>query len=107
MPRASFRGDIPADALVTVRFLADFSNSGTAVFMVGSGPFGNDPIAKVDLVAPGGSSTLDIQTPTEGIVKVVVDFREQDDSGRLEVTARGFADSDSIINDQSWTYAAV
>ena len=107
MPRASFRGDIPADALVTVRFLADFSNSGTAIFMVGSGPFGNDPTAKVDLVAPGGSSTLDIQTPTEGIVKVVVDFREQDDSGRLEVTTRGFADSDAIINDQSWTYSAV
>jgi hypothetical protein len=104
---ASYRGDIPSNTTVKVRFLADFSNSGTAVFMVGSGPFGNDPTAKSALVAPGGSSTLDIRTPGEGIVKVVVDFREEDDSGRLEVTSGGFSDSDSIIDDQSWTYSAV
>jgi hypothetical protein len=103
----SFRGDIPAKTKAQVKLSGDFSNSGGAVLMVGSGPFGGDATAQSVVVAPGGSSTLTIDTPDDGIVKVVVDFMEDNDSGLLEVTATGgFRDSDPIIGDTSWTYSA-
>lgn len=108
MPKGSFRGDIPPNTTATIRFLADFSNSGTAILMAGSTSFGGAPTAKSVVVAPGGSGSLDIPVPQDGIVKVDVDFRADDDSGRLEVsTAGGFADSDPVIGDQSWTYSVV
>jgi hypothetical protein len=102
----SFRGDIPANTMAEVKLSADFSNSGNAILMAGSGPFGSDPTGKSTVVAPGGSDTLKIQTPNEGIVKVVVDFSDDDDSGVLEVkTSGGFKDGDPIAGDTSWTYS--
>jgi len=108
MPKGSYRGDIPPNTTATIRFLADFSSSGTAILMAGSAAFGGTPTTKSAVVAPGGSGTLDIPVPKDGIVKVDVDFRADDDSGRLDVsTTNGFKDGDSVVGDQSWTYSIV
>jgi hypothetical protein len=100
-----YRGDITANTMAEIKLLADFSNTGSAVIVAGVGAFGGDAKVQSAVVAPGGSGTLTLKTPTEGILKIFVDFPMDDDSGRVEVKAGAFSDGDSISGDTIWTYS--
>jgi hypothetical protein len=102
-----YRGDIPPNSTVNVKLSTDSANSGSAIMMVGTGAFGGQATGTSVVVAPGGSGSRQVKSPAAGILKVFVDFADDDDSGRLDLSAPGgFTDGDEIAGDTVWTYSA-
>jgi len=102
----SYRGDAPANATITITLTADSNNSGKAMLTAGVGVAGGEPKGGAELVDPGKTGSVTVKTPKKGILKVVVDFTDEDDSGDLEVTGPGgFSDGETIEGDTVWTYS--
>lgn len=98
----AFKGEIAIGANVDIKFSSDFSNGGTAILTAGAG----EAPSKATSIAPGTSDTIRLSKVKVGILRIVVDVKEDDDSGRLEVKENGNIKNDeAIMGDTSWAYS--
>jgi hypothetical protein len=101
-----YRGDAPPNATVTVTLRTNITNSGDAFLVATSAPFSGGGNGESTVVAPGATGSVHVVTPASGILKVDVDYKDDDvDAGQLDVTATGFHDGDVVQGDTDWTYS--
>jgi len=105
-----FKGAVTDGTAMTVQFLSDHSNSGSAHVLVTHGKSGGGSNIETDTVAPGGSSTIKMPLNGRGMFSVMIDMALDSDKGWLIVTADTKplpTSNGSILGDTRWTYSVV
>jgi hypothetical protein len=103
----TFRGGIARNSDVSIRLTATPSNGASAVLLAGAPAPGGAPNSDTTVVAPGGAGAVSVRTGNEGLMQVVTDFKDDHDSGTLEVLVNGAGvDSGRVSGDlTTWTYS--
>jgi hypothetical protein len=106
----AYKGDIPKGSSVETELSVGNGAGGSALLSLGFSDNDGGEDAQSVTVAPNGSERVSVQTnpkPT-GILRVVVDFNSNSDTGRLVVTVNGKTRHDeSVTGDTSWSYSLV
>jgi hypothetical protein len=104
----AFKGNIPKGGHVEAELCVSGGTAGTALLAVAFVDNGNGSGAKSRTVAPGACDACDVQTnpqPT-GLLRVVVDFNNNSDTGRLVVRVNNTIRNDEpITGDTTWSYS--
>jgi hypothetical protein len=100
-----FRGSIPKGSTVTAELKVASGANGTALLSIAfadSGGSGSDSRT----VASGTAATCTVKTNGgKGLLRVLVDFNSDTDTGQLTVRANGnVRDNQPITGDTPWSY---
>lgn len=102
---ASYRGRIAPRKQVTVTLSADFSNTGAALLMAGAAGFTTPAVGDAVEVVPGGTKSIRFKNPANGTMVINIDFADEEDSGKLEVTVgETLRDEGAVQGDTDWSY---
>ena len=93
-----FKGHIGIGTTVEAVLSLAHTSSGPALVMIAHSAGPSDG----DTVAPGGSVTVSITPDERGILRVVVDVKEESDRAKLEV--RPVTPAEDIEGDTTWGY---
>ena len=106
MANSVFKGEIKAGS-ITARFLSDFSNVDPDLLTAQYADFsGDNPQTAREVVAPGGSKTVTIHAPKNGLLEIMVDTGHDNESGRLQVNREGATVHDEPIQGPvRWVYS--
>lgn len=106
-----FKGTIPANSQVVVKFTADHNNSAETHLLVALGRVGGTADEDYSTASPGGFARIrmpaDLMGSPYGMLRIFVDMAVESDNGVLEVTADGQPLPNSnmpIKGDTTWIY---
>jgi hypothetical protein len=104
----AFKGNIPKGSQVDAELSVNNSAHGSALLSIGFADNAGGSAAESATIAPGATDHKSVQTnpqPT-GIMRIVVDFNSDTDSGRLVVRVNGvIRDDENITGDTPWSYS--
>lgn len=95
-------GSISHGTKVSVRLQVDAGAAGPAVLAVAWSGGGQTGEHDECVAAPGGSCVASVTPGMKGLLRVVVDMKEDSDKGTL--TVEPVTDSTPIRGDKSWLY---
>ena len=103
----SYEGTIPAGSTVKAELALAGTASGPASLTGAFAPKGvGSPDNEGTVVAPGSADWIDIEVTGPGILRFVVDMKDQDDTGTLTVSVDGSEKTKrDITGDTTWGYS--
>lgn len=103
-----YKGDIDAGK-ITATWKADAANADSDLLRINYSPIGGTkPATDHEAVAPGGSGTVEVKAPKDGVLEVWIDLGPASDKGHLTVAVDGTTvDAEAVEGSVVWTYTVV